>query len=719
MENLVSVSWIITDAILNSLVNGFRQLLILIDTIVYGFVEVVLQLIIDLANVEIFAESTINEFSGRIYVILGLVMVFKVIFSFIQILINPDNFNDKEKGVGNVLIRVVTALVLIVLVPFIFDMARQLQNYVIPVIPRVLIGESLPEGEDESIGNSISQSNVGQYMAWYSFLPFFTYNDGVDDGSISSPTSPPTNPEVDIYSVATAAQYVNRKCTNGEYCYNYSFIVSTAVGIYLLYVLVNIAVNIAIRAIKLGVCEFVAPIPIASYVDAKQSKTTFDNWVKTSVKVYFDLFIQLIIVYFVIFVFQTVFKTENIAKISENLGGDGLRTFLVYLLIIVGLLQFAKQAPKFLSDMLSIKSDGSLSSIFKPDGWKAIGQTLATPAGATVAATGNFLNAKRTHQGVKRMIGSAAAGLTSGLFNGSRAVLSGKGGKEVFRTAYQKPIKTRQIRELDKANNVGFFDRTKVRLEDTLGLDSAASLSEGKLKAYGRQRGYIKTLKGNFNTALEKYGTKIDMQRTAADAANSFIDLLENNQNNIRAGNSIELKNILDKFIDKETGKRKKNPDKFTYGDILAARIAAQQSGSGGAEIARSLSDSNEFMKGIQKKLWGASLRGQVFDSDNNRVEELDATNIGAESKLDSDIKNTLSQIRGAMAEDILALNGDNKFKIADKDVLNSEVLYAKFSENFSKFDDVLSNAENEERAVVATSDDAAARASIQRRKSN
>ena len=86
---------------------------------------------------------------------------------------------------------------------------------------------------------------------------------------------------------------------------------------------------------------------------------------------------------------------------------------------------------------------------------------------------------------------------------------------------------------------------------------------------------------------------------------------------------------------------------------------------------------------------------------------------------MDSDIKNTLSQIRGAMAEDILALNGDNKFKIADKDVLNSEVLYAKFSENFSKFDDVLSNAENEERAVVATSDDAAARASIQRRKSN
>lgn len=64
-------------------------------------------------------------------------MLFKIIISFIQILINPDKMDDKEQGVGNILMRVVISLLLIVLVPSIFSLARQLQSYIIPIIPKV------------------------------------------------------------------------------------------------------------------------------------------------------------------------------------------------------------------------------------------------------------------------------------------------------------------------------------------------------------------------------------------------------------------------------------------------------------------------------------------------------------------------------------------------------------------------------------------------------
>ena len=49
-----------------------RKILIGIDFVVYGLVEQVLQTIVDLSNVQIFTDVAINEFSRRIYIILGL-----------------------------------------------------------------------------------------------------------------------------------------------------------------------------------------------------------------------------------------------------------------------------------------------------------------------------------------------------------------------------------------------------------------------------------------------------------------------------------------------------------------------------------------------------------------------------------------------------------------------------------------------------------------------
>ena len=101
------IGLVILDNIVEAMENFKRSFLITLDRIVYWFVEQVLQLIVDLANVNIFTDTTINAFARRIYVLLGLVMVFKLMISFIQVLIDPDAMSDKEKGVGNVLKRVV------------------------------------------------------------------------------------------------------------------------------------------------------------------------------------------------------------------------------------------------------------------------------------------------------------------------------------------------------------------------------------------------------------------------------------------------------------------------------------------------------------------------------------------------------------------------------------------------------------------------------------
>lgn len=416
----------------------WRYVCMSIDNVVYWFVEVILQLIMDLSKVEIFTQTTINTITKRIYIILGLVMVFKMMISFIQILIDPDTLTDKEKGAGSVLKRVVISLVLIVLVPSIFSTARKIQTYVLPIIPRVIMGVT---AEDDGDGIT-TESKIGKLMAWYSFLPFFDYAGTCNDGSIKSydDTDNTSSSNVEISSVSEAFANINRKdksCGEGDYhyVYNHKIIVSTIVGAYLVYTLVTVAVQVAVRAIKFGICEFIAPIPIASYIDPKTSKQTFDKWVSTSIKVYLDLFIQLIVVYFVAFIFQTYFADGNNFKIIvENTGGSFWRATLVILFMIVGLLSFVKQFPKFLSDLLGLNTNGDISKIFKGAGWKQVGGTLAAPAAIAKSGLSAFNYSRQKDESPLRSFGRGLSATFRGAKASLGAAADGKGMRDVFNT---------------------------------------------------------------------------------------------------------------------------------------------------------------------------------------------------------------------------------------------------------------------------------------------
>ena len=449
------IGLVIVDNIVEAINNFIRSFLITLDKIVYWFVEQVLQLIVDLANVNIFSDTTINAFARRIYVILGLVMVFKLMISFIQILIDPDAMSDKEKGVGNVLKRVVISMALIVLVPSIFKMARDVQGYILPIIPKVILG--IDSGNE--VTEPITETNIGNVMAWYSFLPFFDYaNDTcAATGTIQKAVGSDTG-EYEIYSVSTAADHINDKnsCNGGDYMYSHRYLISTLVGAYLLFTLVQVALNVAIRAIKFGICEFVAPIPIASYIDPKTSKSTFDKWVNTSIKVYLDLFIQLISIYFVVFVFMVVFKEDNIGAILENVGNDMWRATLVMLFIIVGLIKFVKEFPKFLSGLLGLKTDGAIGSIFK-GAWEGARGTVGFAKNLVKAPISNVSQLNRTtySDGSKpstlRKVGSAVGGVGGVVGNTLRGVASGKTGKDLTKYTFDRLTSNRDAR-IDRKN---------------------------------------------------------------------------------------------------------------------------------------------------------------------------------------------------------------------------------------------------------------------------
>lgn len=436
----------------------FRGFFMLLDTIVYGVLEVIFQLIIDLAHFQLFTSKTIEAFRNRIYLILGLVMVFKLIVSFIQILVDPNKFDDKEQGIVGVVKRLVISMILIVIVPSIFEFSRRLQDYIIPVIPKVVLGVSA-DLTSESEDGSVTESS-GRVLSYYSFLPFFYYYDGCENGHLSGFGD---NSNATIFSVSQAASEVNLKdCpstpdSNG-YTYKYQMFISTAVGVYLVYVLVTIALKIAIRAIKFSLCEIIAPIPIASYIDPKQSKESFDKWVSTSVKVYIDLFTRLIVVYFIIYVFQLLFNSDGGSKFQETIGQYGfVRGSLVILFIIVGLLQFAKEMPKFVSDMLGMKDGFSdIGDMFKGQGWKALGTTLSGAAGLVAnpisSAITNYNTARKMGEGKGIALRRAFNSGVGGVFRSGKAFVNNEGFAGTYTNAHNTSLNN-VIRRVNVAND--------------------------------------------------------------------------------------------------------------------------------------------------------------------------------------------------------------------------------------------------------------------------
>ena len=109
------------------LIQSLRTIFYSLDSIVYSLIPSVYALLIQITRTSIFTPTEINVFAKRIYALIGVFMLFKVTVSIINYIINPDDFSDKEKGFTNIIKRVILSLVMLVVAPYLFNFAFELQ----------------------------------------------------------------------------------------------------------------------------------------------------------------------------------------------------------------------------------------------------------------------------------------------------------------------------------------------------------------------------------------------------------------------------------------------------------------------------------------------------------------------------------------------------------------------------------------------------------------
>ena len=434
---------------------ALRQFLMWIDWVVYWLVSVLTQAVFDIASFNL-SDEIFQSLFDRVYLILTIFMMFKIIISLISYMVNPDSMNDKNQGVGKLVSKILVVLVMLALVPTLFNTLSRLQGPMLRTLPRIIIGRDSDNANSHGV---IDMGKNGKYISGSIFSTFFDYNKDSTCGNTESTAYSTSNPgEINLKSSSTtkssefmdiAMENVNEPCPSdgAQYMYDYTPFISTLAGLLMGWVLLSITITIGVRMFKLIILRLVAPIPIISYIGPRASKDSpFNKWIKLTVKTWLDLFINLGITYFVIFLITDVVLASggDFANYVSGLGIGRGTFFLVF--VVLGLFMFAKQAPKFICDALGIKSEnmgefgkiitGGMIGGLVASGAGAIGSGIASGRASYMADEAN----EKGHGGlnIAKNIGAGLFGGIGGLATGINAATSKDGNARKAREAMAK-----------------------------------------------------------------------------------------------------------------------------------------------------------------------------------------------------------------------------------------------------------------------------------------
>ena len=492
----------------NWLADIFRSLMFLIDQLVYGLIYYCYELLMYLANLDLFdmtkvydgtADATNNiilNVASRVYVLLGIFMLFLLAFSILQYIVDPNQFSDNSKGFGKLVTRVMTSLILIVAVPFIFGIAFKAQSVILKndVIGAIILGADTSSQVTSTSGDNNINTKMAQDLQYLIFGTFMhvskdkawaACDNGPVLGSVAMATSKsnkyqgedgypsdkadatgavscvdvlesevmePNDVKItdffrlddseDAYknrSFGNFGKILNARDGNGDYYFDYMFIISTIVGIIIVLMLLNACIDVAVRIVKLGFLEVIAPIPIIMYMNPKESASgsRLSKWASECFKTYAVLFIRLATIFFVFFLIDAIMNIifidpSNATYINED-KPTGIMSFFVQILVIIGLLMFANQVPKLLEDMLGLKGTGefSLNPLKKINSSPLAAGVIGAGLGAAGGIAANTIAAAKNgnFHGIDnyRQMRAAGNGVAHSLFSSAARIGGGIG----------------------------------------------------------------------------------------------------------------------------------------------------------------------------------------------------------------------------------------------------------------------------------------------------
>lgn len=572
--------------------NAFYGILLTIDYVIYLAINICYQLFEVVSKVEVFSTENVGVISRRIYTIIGIVMLFVFAYNIILAIVDPDSLSKGEKSVKNIVQNTIISIVLVTLFPLICEYMQIFQNHIIEnnTIGNLIMGSTASDSGENGQTKGALNVSVTIFTAFYH--------------PIDENKEPVTLTECESSSVKLCSRYKEMadNAKNGigglwnfmhdedlkDGIYDddmeYLFPLSTIAGVVAAYLFLSFSLDLGVRAAKLGALKLIAPIPIFLRI-TKPKGGQFDKWFSEFTKTYLQVFERIVIINFAMLLISFVSDINIFAS-----GGGLFINVIATVVVILGILKFAKDAPKLLEEIFSVKIPQiSIKKKLNENEYALRGASVLGAAGTTVV--GNVIKGIGAGKSVGQVIKTGFGGLIGG-------------GRQGW-------VQSR-----------GLNDITKVK-DTIVGARSTADEHRDDREAHNRQlenkwieehgEEYTNTLrtlhpewseeqiKKAVAEKAKEYSTVFDrMTDNIADAASTFADYLTDGSNSVlqrSVDNQTKLKNTVASFLKNVANKgsynniKKGRDDLITdsyQGKLTSAELASRLASVSGKRVVQS-----------------------------------------------------------------------------------------------------------------------------------
>ena len=401
----------------------FMSILLSIDGMIFNLVSYAFNLFMLMCQLDFSSLfGIVTPIVDRLKAVIMVLVVFKLGMSFIKWMIEPESApKEGSKLVINIFI---TAMFLIGY-NFVFDLFNE--------IGMLIMGA--PEGRDFVVLNQVADisggdeglimrfifgegaqvEDIGDYLS-YETMKIFIHD--IDD-----PEGSPTVRDAICDSEKCNFNDLNELTVYLDKTVEYIWGISALVGIYLVYSIVKVAIDIGVRMFKLLILQILAPIAIITIIDGGIKSSTFQSFYKKYISVYIEAFTRMITMLLItVFVCKFFINIDSFFGPISDTGAGGMTKFLLTILVIVAAYRIGGNIPKFIDEALGTHmSSGESKGGFGKFATGLVGSALglAGGIGAGVAAGAGGLG--------------IAMNAASGAFNGYNSASKGNNIADFFK----------------------------------------------------------------------------------------------------------------------------------------------------------------------------------------------------------------------------------------------------------------------------------------------
>ena len=361
-----------------------RSISFFLDKLFISFISTFFEYFFKIINGTLIVPETVETVTKNVYFFIALILLFKLGMFILKYIMNPEMVNDENVGVHSLIKRVIIGMILILFMPTIFKVSRNLQSAILKdqVIEKVIMDESSLAKYNELS----KKASMGRIIGFSVLQGFWSYDHAKFGSSLVKKQYDKALDKFDPTGIninAGGLGYVD------TYYYDYFPVLSTIALGYVLYIIIKLCLDVLIRSFKLAVLQIISPLTISDYMINNDKQGVFHNWLRTSIATYLMLFIRILSLWFVIWVTMLMQMTpsECVTNLTNNgvaadvatkscgssllfLNESGQPDMLLRAMIIIALLAFVMDLPKLFSKIfnLDLEQESSVTGMISKIG---------------------------------------------------------------------------------------------------------------------------------------------------------------------------------------------------------------------------------------------------------------------------------------------------------------------------------------------------------------